>query len=72
MDTLGELKKMDADISSMTASDDGVITLSFKINGAHIKAQYDIDSRGLYAIEVASFADLQKLINGDEELWDLI
>ena len=65
MDSIEELKKMDAGITSLTVSDEGIISLSFKLNGAHLKAQADIDHKGLYAIQVASLSDLQKLIDGE-------
>jgi hypothetical protein len=65
MDTLEELKALDADVTSMTVNDEGIISLAFKVNGAHLKAQADIDNRGLYAIQVASLSELKKLINGE-------
>jgi hypothetical protein len=65
MDSIKELKKMDASITSMTVDVGGIISVAFKLNGAHLKAQADIDNRGLYAIQVSSLSDLQKLINGE-------
>jgi len=32
------------------------------VNGAHIKAQSDIDHRGLYGIQVANFDQLKLII----------
>ncbi len=65
MGTLEELKALDADVTSMTVNDEGIISLAFKVNGAHLKAQADIDNSGLYAIQVASLSELKKLINGE-------
>ncbi len=65
MGAIEELKNMDADITSMAVSDAGIVSVGFKLNGAHLKAQADIDNRGLYAIQVASLSELKKLINGE-------
>ena len=65
MGALDELRTLDADVTSMTVNDEGIISLAFKLNGAHLKAQADIDNAGLYAIQVASLSDLKKLINGE-------
>lgn len=64
-DSIKQLEEIGAEITSMTLHEhDGIISIQFKINGANLKAQADIDSAGLYAIQIASLADLQKLING--------
>lgn len=64
MGAIEELKAMDAVVTSMTINDNGIISIGFKLNGAHLKAQADIDNAGMYAIQLASLSDLQKLING--------
>ena len=64
MGAIEELKAMDAVVTSMTINYNGIISIGFKLNGAHLKAQADIDNAGLYAIQLASLPDLQKLING--------
>jgi len=65
MDTIQELRDLDADVTSMTINNNGIISIGFKLNGAHLKAQADIDNAGLYAIQVASLSELKKLINGE-------
>ena len=65
MGAIEELKAMDAVVTSMTINDNGIISIGFKLNGAHLKAQADIDNAGLYAIQVASLSELKKLINGE-------
>ena len=65
MDTIHELRDLDADVTSMTINNNGIISIGFKLNGAHLKAQADIDNAGLYAIQVASLSELKKLINGE-------
>ena len=65
MGAIEELKAMDAVVTSMTINDNGIISIGFKLNGAHLKAQADIDNSGLYAIQVASLSELKKLINGE-------
>ena len=64
MGAIEELKAMDAVVTSMTINYNGIISIGFKLNGAYLKAQADIDHEGLYAIQLASLPDLQKLING--------
>ena len=65
MDTIHELRDLGADVTSMTINNNGIISIGFKLNGAHLKAQADIDNAGLYAIQVASLSELKKLINGE-------
>jgi prephenate dehydrogenase len=65
-DSIKQLEEIGAEITSMTLDEhDGIVSIQFKINGACLKAQADIDNAGLYAIQIASLADLQKLINGE-------
>jgi prephenate dehydrogenase len=65
-DSIKQLEEIGAEITSMTLDEhDGIVSIQFKINGACLKAQADIDTKGLYAIQIASLADLQKLINGE-------
>ena len=65
-DSIKQLEEIGAEVTSMTLDDqNGIILIGFKINGAHLRAQADIDNAGLYAIQIASLADLQKLINGE-------
>jgi hypothetical protein len=65
MDTIHELRDLGADVTSMTINNNGIISIGFKLNGAHLKAQADIDNAGLYAIQLASLSELKKLINGE-------
>ena len=62
MDTIQELKDLGAEITSMSVSGNGIVSVEFKVNGAHIKAQSDIDHRGLYGIQVANFDQLKLII----------
>lgn len=65
-DSIKQLEEIGAEVTSMTLDDHlGIISIQFKINGANLKAYADIDNAGLYAIQIASLADLKKLINGE-------
>ncbi len=61
MDTIRELREMGAEITSMVTNGDGILSVEFTINGAHIKAQGDIDHRGLYAIQLPNIDHLKRL-----------
>ena len=62
MDTIQELKDLGAEITSMSVSGNGIVSIRFEVNGVHFNAQSDLDHRGLYAIQVANFDQLKLIL----------